>query len=96
MLPLLIQGIVRTAVQGLDAEMPLRYNDTLFEDIDYYLPSRAKVLQSQASCHTMNKEISWLMSTLTSSFMFVCALDAHSSFIHIVMIVGRCHQITCQ
>ena len=55
MLPLLIEGIVRTAVQGLDAEMPLRYNDTLFEDIDYYLPSRAKVLQSQASCHTVNK-----------------------------------------
>ena len=57
MLPLVIEGIVHTAVQGVDAEMPLRYNDTLFEDIECYLPSlaRAKVLQSQASCHTVNK-----------------------------------------
>ena len=38
MLPLVIEGIVRTAVQGVDAEMPLRYNDTLFQDIEYYLP----------------------------------------------------------
>ena len=55
MLPGVIEGIVRTAVQGLDAEMPLRYNATLFQDIEYYLPSRARVLQSQASCHTVNK-----------------------------------------
>ena len=40
MLPLkqMIEGTLRTAVQGLDAEMPLRYNDTSCKDIEHYFP----------------------------------------------------------
>ena len=82
MLPPVIEGTVRTKVQGLDAEMPLRYNGTLFENIDHYLPSRAKVLQSQASCHIVNKEVSWCMSSLTSTCMYVCALDARTILLY--------------
>ena len=40
MLPLnqMIEGTLRTVVQGLDAEMPLGYNDTSCEDIEHYFP----------------------------------------------------------
>jgi len=49
-LPLVVAGVVHNLVQGLPADLQLRYHDRLFEDADYYAPSTAKVLHKQASC----------------------------------------------
>jgi len=49
-LPLVVAGVVHKVVQGLPADLQLRYHDRLFEDVDYYAPSTAKVLHKQASC----------------------------------------------